>query len=56
MQIDDYLKAGKIAAEVRENVRKKNWIGSTLEEICEQVESEIIQGVEQNVHFLLTQV
>ena len=43
MQTEDYLKAGKIAGEVRENVRKKNWIGSTLEEICEYVESEIIK-------------
>lgn len=43
MQIDDYRKAGKIAAEVRENVRKKNWVGSTLEEICEEVENEIIK-------------
>ena len=41
MQIDDYIKAGKIAAEVRENVRQKNWVGSTLEEICEEVEQEI---------------
>ena len=43
MQIEDYLKAGKIAGEVRENVRKKDWIGSTLAEICEYVESEIIK-------------
>ena len=43
MQIEDYLKAGKIAGEVRENVRKKNWVGSTLLEICEYVESEIIK-------------
>jgi len=43
LQIEDYLKAGKIAGEVRENVRKKNWIGSTLAEICEYVESEIIK-------------
>jgi len=43
LQIEDYLKAGKIAGEVRENVRKKDWIGSTLEEICEYVESEIIK-------------
>jgi methionyl aminopeptidase len=43
LQTEDYLKAGKIAGEVRENVRKKNWIGSTLEEICEYVESEIIK-------------
>jgi len=43
LQIEDYLKAGKIAGEVRENVRKKDWIGNTLEEICEYVESEIIK-------------
>lgn len=43
MQVEDYIKAGKIAAEVRENVRKKNWIGVTLEEICEQVEKEILK-------------
>ena len=43
MQTEDYLKAGKIAGEVRENVRKKNWVGSTLAEICEYAESEIIK-------------
>jgi len=43
LQIEDYLKAGKIAGEVRENVRKKNWVGNTLAEICEYVESEIIK-------------
>ncbi len=43
MQIEDYIKAGKIAGEVRENVRKKDWIGNTLAEICEYVESEIIK-------------
>jgi methionyl aminopeptidase len=42
MQIEDYVKAGKIAGEVRENVRKKDWIGKTVAEICEYVESEII--------------
>jgi len=41
MQIDDYVKAGKIAAEVRELARKKDWVGKTLYEICETVESEI---------------
>ncbi|MEM3065529.1 MAG: type II methionyl aminopeptidase [Candidatus Nitrosotenuis sp.] len=41
MQIDDYVKAGKIAAEVREIARKKDWVGKTLYEICESVESEI---------------
>jgi len=43
LQIEDYLKAGKIAGEVRENVRKKDWSGSTLTEICEYAESEIIK-------------
>ena len=41
MEIDSYIKAGKIAAEVRENVRKKNWVGKTVFEICEEVENEI---------------
>ncbi|MBI5147377.1 MAG: type II methionyl aminopeptidase [Thaumarchaeota archaeon] len=41
MQIDDYVKAGKIASEVREIARTKNWVGKTLYEICETVESEI---------------
>jgi methionyl aminopeptidase len=41
MQLEDYVKAGKIASEVRENVRKTNWIGKTVYEICEQVENEI---------------
>jgi len=43
LQIEDYLKAGSIAGEVRENVRRKDWVGSTLEDICEYVESEIIK-------------
>ena len=41
MQIDNYTKAGKIASEVREIARTKNWIGKTLYEICETVENEI---------------
>ena len=41
MQIEDYIKAGKIASEVRERVRNKNWIGKTVYEICEEVEREI---------------
>ncbi|QUC65694.1 type II methionyl aminopeptidase [Nitrosopumilus sp. K4] len=41
MQTDDYIKAGKIAAEVRERVREKNWVGKTVYEICEEVEEEI---------------
>jgi len=43
LQTQDYLKAGKIAAEVRENVRKKNWVGITVSEICQEVEGEIIK-------------
>ena len=43
MQLEDYLKAGNIAGEVRENVRNTDWIGSTLAEICDYVESEIIK-------------
>ena len=39
--MEDYVKAGKIAAEVREMVRKKDWVGKTVYEICEEVESEI---------------
>jgi len=41
MEFDDYIKAGKIAGEIRENVRRTNWIGKTVFEICEQVEGEI---------------
>ncbi|QMU54639.1 MAG: type II methionyl aminopeptidase [Nitrosopumilus sp.] len=41
MQTEEYVKAGKIASEVRENVRKKDWIGKTVYEICEEVEGEI---------------
>ena len=41
LQIQDYINAGKIASEVRENARKKNHIGSTLEEICNYIEKEI---------------
>jgi methionyl aminopeptidase len=43
MQIQDYINAGKIAAEVRENTRKKYHVGSTLSEICESIEKEIVQ-------------
>ena len=43
MVFDDYFRAGKIAGEVRENVRKTDWTGKTVYEICEHVESEIIK-------------
>ena len=41
MQIEDYIKAGEIASEVREMVRIKDWVGKTVYEICEWVEDEI---------------
>ena len=41
MVYDNYIKAGKIAGEVRENVRKTDWVGKTVYEICEYVEDEI---------------
>jgi len=41
LQIEDYIKAGKIASDVREMVRSKDWIGKTVYEICEKVENEI---------------
>jgi methionyl aminopeptidase len=41
MSFDSYLRAGKIAAKVREDARKKYHVGSTLFEICESVEAQI---------------
>ena len=41
MQLQDYINAGKIASDVRENARRKNHVGSTLEEICNSIEKEI---------------
>ncbi|HEY5735116.1 MAG TPA: type II methionyl aminopeptidase [Nitrosopumilus sp.] len=41
MQTEQYIKAGKIASEVREMVRVKDWIGKSVFEICEEVEGEI---------------
>jgi methionyl aminopeptidase len=43
MQTEDYNQAGKIAAEVREMVRVKNYVGRSVYEICEEVENEIIK-------------
>ncbi len=43
MQIEDYIKAGKIASEIREMVRVKDWVGKTVYQICEEVEGEIIK-------------
>lgn len=41
MNFESYLRAGKIASEVRESARKKYHVGSTLLEICGSVESQI---------------
>jgi methionyl aminopeptidase len=41
MNFECYLRAGRIAAEVRENTRKKYHVGSTLFEVCESVEAQI---------------
>ncbi len=38
---EDYLKAGRIASQVREMVRNKDWVGKTVYEICEEVEGQI---------------
>lgn len=43
MQLEDYIKAGRIASEVREMVRIKDWVGKSVYEICEEVENEIIK-------------
>jgi methionyl aminopeptidase len=43
LQTDDYIKAGKIASEVREMVRVKDWTSKSVFEICEEVENEIIK-------------
>lgn len=43
LQLEDYIKAGKIAAEVREMARGKNWIGKSVYEICEEIEGEIVK-------------
>ncbi len=37
----DYIKAGKIASSIREKIKKKNLVGLTIYEICEEVENEI---------------
>ncbi len=39
--IEDYIKAGKIAAEVREHMRKRYHVGRTLLDICEEAEEMI---------------
>jgi methionyl aminopeptidase len=38
---DSYEKAGKIASQVRENAKKKDFVGTTVSHICESIETEI---------------
>jgi methionyl aminopeptidase len=40
---DSYEKAGRIASQVRENARKKYHVGTTVFQICESIESEILE-------------
>ena len=40
---ENYIKAGKIASEVREYARTQDHTGRTLSEICNDVENEIIK-------------
>jgi methionyl aminopeptidase len=41
MNLESYLKAGRIASRAREDARKKYHVGSTLFEVCEAVETQI---------------
>lgn len=41
MNIQDYVKAGKIASTVRETARQTDWVGKTVYEICQTVEGQI---------------
>jgi len=41
VRVEDYLKAGRIAGEVREIARNTDWVGRTAYDLCEYVESEI---------------
>ena len=41
MNAEDYIKAGKIASEIREKARNTDWVGKTVYEICEKIEGEI---------------
>ncbi len=40
--MEEYIKAGKIASEVREHAKKQYYVGHTLLEICEELERMII--------------
>ena len=44
MELSEYVKAGKIAAKVRENVKKLDLVGKNYLEICEYVEKSIIEN------------
>ena len=44
MSLENYTSAGRIASIVRENTRKRNHVGRTLDEICNSIEKEIIDN------------
>lgn len=44
MSLENYTRAGRIASIVRENTRKRNHVGRTLDEICNSIEKEIIDN------------
>ena len=50
MGLDDYIKAGKIAGEVRENVRNTNWVGKQYTKFVNMLK-ERSKNEEPNVHF-----
>ncbi len=41
LEVDDYVKAGRIAGQVREAARGRNWVGKTVYEICQEIEGQI---------------
>ena len=41
MNTQDYIKAGRIASEIREKARNTDWVGKTVYEICENIENQI---------------
>lgn len=43
MDVASHLEAGRIAGQVREMARKRDWVGRTVCEICEEIEGEIVK-------------
>ena len=55
MTIENYVKAGKIAAEVREMVRVKDWVGKQFMIFVKKLKMKL-EKEEPNVHFQSIQV